>query len=189
MNSKLLYITAVATVPSHKGEEKIKKAVEQINKKGGNPETIFRDSNGRSREDWEGILNGKVPEEFAELEKDFYSNTVEADEEGNIFLNPEELEYEFMDLVMPKDSIDFILDHEEIGSLIYTKAGNVVHAEETCEDLFYYIGLLEMSWWEKIKISVLSFLRRIKNKVKGVKEVDLNELLARPENQPDYKQK
>lgn len=161
MNSKLLYITIVSTVPSHKGEEKIKKAVEQINNRGFTDNVVYRDKNGKSREDWEDILNGKVPDGFEKAEKKFYEeNNVEVDDNGNIFLEPEELEYEFSDLVMPKDSIDFIVDHEEIGSLIYTKAGNVVHAEETCEELFYYIGLLEMSWWERFKTSVLSFFRR-----------------------------
>lgn len=175
MNKKLLYLTAVATVPSHKGEEKIKKAVEQINKKGGNPEAIFRDNNGRSREDWEGILNGKVPEEFAELEKEFYGDSsVTLDEFNNVYLEPEELEYEFIDLVLPRESVDFIIDHEEIGSLIYTKAGNVVHVEENCEELFFYIGLLDLSWWERFKTSVLSSFARKKKQQEIILELDNN---------------
>jgi hypothetical protein len=160
-NKKLLYITAVSTVPSHKGEEKIKKAVEQISKRNGNPDAVYRDESGRSREDWEDIMGGKVPNGFSEAEKEFYGDT-QVTEDGNIFLQPEELEYEFIDLVLPKASIDFIIDHEEIGSLIYTKAGNVVHVEENCEELFYYIGLLEMSWFDRIKNSVLAFFARFK---------------------------
>jgi hypothetical protein len=36
----------------------------------------------------------------------------------------------------------------------------------------------------KLKLSFLAFWRKITNK----KQVDLQEILARPENQPDYKQ-
>jgi hypothetical protein len=67
---------------------------------------------------------------------------------------------------------------------VYTKSGIVYNVAEDVFEIDSYIELLSMSWWEKLKLSFLAFWRKITNK----KQVDLQEILSRPENQPDYKQ-
>lgn len=184
---KRLYLTAVVTVPSEEGQKRIDEALEKQNL--SMIQEVFRDEHGHTREFYEDVA-GKVPKGFSEAEKEFYSNipSSEIDENGYMNLAPEELEYEFLDYLIPLKNIIDITDTQEIGSIIILKNGMSVHVEETVEQINYYIDYLNRSSWQKFKDSFNSFFRQIKFKLKGVKKVNLEELLSRPENQPDYKQ-
>ena len=163
MTNKNLYLTSVTLVPSHEGEKKLQKAVEKLKSRNkGASGGIYRDEYGRSEEDYEN-LNIPLPKNFY---KNIEEDDIEIDENDNIFLNPAELEYEYGDVIMPIDSIDFVLDNPEIGSLIYTKAGNVVHVEEIAEEVYFYITLIQMNWWERFKTYVLTFFARFKKQKK-----------------------
>jgi hypothetical protein len=163
MAKKNLYLTSVSLVPSHEGEKKIMKAAEKLKSRNkGTTGGIYRDEYGRSEEDYEN-LNIPLPKNFY---KNIEDDDIEIDENDNIFLDPTELEYEYGDVIVPLDSVDFVIDNPEIGSLIYTKAGNVVHVEETAEEVYFYMTLMQMSGWERFKSYVLAFFARFKKEQK-----------------------
>ena len=160
---KRLYLTAVITVPSEEGQKRIDEA---LSKTSYLETQVFRDEHGYTREFYEEI-GSKLPKGFAEAEKEFYSKNKESeiDEDGNMYLQPEELEYEFLDYLVPLKRIVDITDTQEIGSIIILDNGLSVHVEETVEEINYLIYLLTMSWWQKIKLEASSFLNTIKNKL------------------------
>ena len=185
---KRLYLTAVITVPSEEGQKRIDEALEKQNLS-MIQETVYRDENGKSREDWEDILSGKVPNGFAEAEKEFYSanQSSEISEDGYMALTPEEIDYAFLDFVLPLREFVSVTDTLEFGSLVKEQDGTITHVQETAEEINYYIEYLNRSKWQVFKDNINSLFRRIKYKLKGIKKVDLEELLSKPENQPEYK--
>ena len=118
---KRLYLTAVVTVPSEEGQKRIEEALDKQNF--SMIQDVYRCEQGKSREDWQDILGGKVPKGFDEAEKEFYKNnsSSEIDEDGFIELAPEELEYEFLDYLVPLKNIIDVTDTQEIGSIIILK--------------------------------------------------------------------
>lgn len=165
MAKKNLYLTSVSLVPSHEGEKKIQKAAEKLKSRGqGTSSKVYRDEYGRSEEDYQD-MGIPLPKNFYKDIED-YDDDIEIDENDNIFLQPDELEYEFGDAIVPLDAVDLVVDSPEIGSFVHTKAGNIVHVEETSEQIYFYMTLMQMSWWERFKTSVQSFFARIQRKNK-----------------------
>ena len=84
-------------------------------------------------------------------------------------------------VTIPLENIDSWVESSEIGSMVYMKSGMFYHVYETVEELDDYVEYILLSdfnkWWIRFKISVSNFFRR-KNKIE--------EILSRPENQPDY---
>ena len=185
---KRLYLTAVVTVPSEEGQKRIDEALE---KESTGIQNLFKDEKGRTRSDWETILGDeKVPDWFAEEEAEFYSKnpSSEIDENGYMSLNPEEIDYAFLDFILPLREFVSVTDTLEFGSLVKEQDGTITHVQETAEEINFYIDYLNRNKWQIFKDDFSSFFRRIKYKLKGTKKVDLEELLSRPENQPEYKQ-
>lgn len=159
---KRLYLTAVITVPSEEGQKRIEKALE---KESSGIQKVFRDDHGRSREDYEE-MNIKIPKYFDEDEKEFYkaNPNSEINEDGQIFLKNEELEYEFLDYLVPLKNIIDITDNEELGSIIILKNGMSVHVEETVEHINYMIYMLTLGWWDRLRFRFSNFFRAKKIK-------------------------
>lgn len=160
---KRLYLTAVVTVPSEEGQKRIDEALEKRNL---GIQNIFKDEKGRSRADWETILgDDKVPDWFEQEEKDYYKNnpSSEINENDEIFLENHELEYDFVDYLLPLKNFFDMRDAPEIGSYIKTVDGEIVHVEQTVEEINLYLTMLELSWWEKFKIRFSNLFER-KNK-------------------------
>ena len=158
---KRLYLTAVVTVPSEEGQKRIDEALEKQNLPSS--QSVFRDEKGRSRADWETILGDeKVPDWFAQEEDEFYKNSPssEIDENGFMNLAPEELEYEFLDYLVPLKNIIDVTDTQEIGSIIILKNGMSVHVEETVEHINFMIYMLTMSWWDRLKFRFSNLFAR-----------------------------
>jgi len=158
---KRLYLTAVVTVPSEEGQKRIDEALEKQNLPSS--QSVFRDEKGRSRADWETILGDeKVPDWFAQEEDEFYktSPSSEIDENGYMNLAPEELEYEFLDYLVPLKNIIDVTDTQEIGSIIILKNGMSVHVEETVEHINFMIYMLTMSWWDRLKFRFSNFFAK-----------------------------
>ena len=185
---KRLYLTAVITVPSEEGQKRIDEAIQKENVSAYVQE-VFRDEHGHTREFYEDVA-GKVPKGFAEAEKEFYSNTQqsEIDEDGLMFLKPEELEYQFVDYLVPLKKIVDITDTLEFGSIIILENGTSVHVEESVEEINYIIYLMEMSTLDKISDKLKDFWRKIKYKITGKRKLTYQEIIDLPENQPEYKQ-
>ena len=159
---KKLYLTAVITVPSEEGQKRIDEALEKRNL---GIQNIFKDEKGRSRADWETILgDDKVPDWFEQEEKEFYKSnpSSEINENDEMFLENHELEYEFLDYLVPLKNIIDVTDTQEIGSIIILKNGMSVHVEETVEHINFMIYMLTMSWWEKLKFRFSNFFAKNK---------------------------
>ena len=156
---KRLYLTAVVTVPSEEGQKRIDEALEKQNL--SMIQEVFKDEHGHTREFYEDI-SGKLPNGFVEAEKEFYSKSPnsEIDEDGNMYLKPEELEYEFLDYLVPLKNIIDVTDTQEIGSIIILKNGMSVHVEETVEHINFMIYMLTMSWWDRLKFRFSNFFTR-----------------------------
>ena len=159
---KRLYLTAVVTVPSEEGQKRIDEALEKQNL--SMIQEVFKDEHGRTREFYEDI-SAKLPNGFVEAEKEFYKNSSssEINENGFIELAHEELEYEFLDYLVPLKNIIDVTDTQEIGSIIILKNGMSVHVEETVEHINFMIYMLNMSWWDRLKFRFSNFFTR-KNK-------------------------
>ena len=158
---KRLYLTAVVTVPSEEGQKRIDEALEKQNLPSS--QSVFRDEQGKSREDWKTILGDeKVPDWFAQEEEEFYKTnpSSEIDENGFMNLAPEELEYEFLDYLVPLKNIIDVTDTQEIGSIIILKNGMSVHVEETVEHINFMIYMLTMSWWDRLKFRFSNFFAK-----------------------------
>ena len=158
---KRLYLTAVVTVPSEEGQKRIDEALEKQNLPSS--QSVFRDEQGKSREDWKTILGDeKVPDWFAQEEEEFYKTNLnsEIDENGFMNLAPEELEYEFLDYLVPLKNIIDVTDTQEIGSIIILKNGMSVHVEETVEHINFMIYMLTMSWWDRLKFRFSNFFAK-----------------------------
>ena len=157
---KRLYLTAVVTVPSEEGQKRIDEALEKRNL---GIQNIFKDEKGRSRADWETILgDDKVPDWFEQEEKEFYKNnpSSEINENDEMFLENHELEYEFLDYLVPLKNIIDVTDTQEIGSVIILKNGMSVHVEETVEHINFMIYMLTMSWWDRLKFRFSNFFAK-----------------------------
>lgn len=167
---KRLYLTAVHTVPSEEGQKRIDEALSKTNVF---VEEVFRDEHGHTREFYEDVA-GKVPKGFAEAEKEFYSSKQESeiDEEGNMYLKPEEIDYAFTDYLVPLHRIIDVEDTLEFGSMLTLEDGRVVHVEETVEEVNYLIFLITLSPLEKLKLNLGAFINKIKNKLTINKQVE-----------------
>ena len=157
---KRLYLTVVVTVPSEEGQKRIDEALEKRNL---GIQNIFKDEKGRSRADWETILgDDKVPDWFEQEEKEFYKNnpSSEINENDEMFLENHELEYEFLDYLVPLKNIIDVTDTQEIGSIIILKNGMSVHVEETVEHINFMIYMLTMSWWDRLKFRFSNFFAK-----------------------------
>jgi hypothetical protein len=157
---KMIYLNALITTPHEAGEEKIQKA--------SNRDEHNIDYNS---------LGIRPPK-----------GEIERDEDGNVILDDEDFETIPLPLSIPVKNLGSWVALLDGGTRVYTTSNVAYDVIEEVWDIDAYMEMISMSWWEKQKILFQSFFRRIKNKIRGVKEVDLNELLARPENQPDYKQ-
>lgn len=160
---KKLYLTAVITVPSEEGQKRIDEALEKEN---AGIFQVFQDEHGYTREFYENVA-GKVPKHFEEEEKEFYKNNTNSEitEDGQIFLKNEELEYEFLDYLVPLKNIIDITDVQEIGSIITLKNGMAVHVEETVEEINFYIDYINRNFWQRSLDYFKSLFRRIRNKI------------------------
>lgn len=151
---KLLYLNSLILIPSDKGKQRIEKAL------GRNKSGVKTDEHGNTREFYEE-LGVKIPEGFFEEDNDDFEDDI--DEDGNMFLKPDEMEYDYSDLVLSLDSFSSVVDDEELGSILTTKNGKEFHIEETAEQVYAYILVINRSWFTKIKNYIQLKLTRSTN--------------------------
>ena len=170
---KRLYLTAVITVPSEEGQKRIDEALE---KESSGIQKVFRDDYGRSRGDYEE-MNMRIPSYFDEEEAEFYKNSPKSEisEDGYMTLPPEELDYAFLDFVLPMREFVSATDTLEFGSLVKEQDGTTTHVQETAEEINFYIDYLNRSKWQVFKDDFNSFFRRIKYRFQNKKKVNFLE--------------
>lgn len=165
---KVLHLTGITTAPNAKGTEKIAKA---------NGKKTGEDAGTLSRE-W-FIENNLKPPMDSEDE-------VERDEWGQIILDPEDVDEVGIAVSIPLKYYAGAEASTDGTSIIYTSYSYQFSVFESIEEIDDYVEYLTSPWhiraWASIKVDWYHFKRRLR----GIKKVSLEEILSRPENQPDY---
>lgn len=152
---KLLYLTTVVPFANEKGQARIDKALKKSKEDDDEP--------GYLSKKWYTSQNLRPP---PDLEDD--EDTDEITEDGYMFLDGSELDYEFFDILIPLDEFAGCEENSLIGSQLYTKSGEVFHIEETPEQLLYYIKFLNRNWAEKTIDRIQIEINKLINKFKHV---------------------
>lgn len=151
---KLLYLTTVVPFANEKGQERIDKALKKSKEDDDEP--------GYLSKKWYTSQNLRPPPDLEDEGDD------EITDDGYMFLDESELDYEFLDILIPLNQFAGCEENSLIGSQLYTKSGEVFHIEETPEQLLYYINFLNRNWAEKIKDRVQIEINKLINKFKHV---------------------
>lgn len=158
---KHLFLTCVSTVANEKGEERVNKALSS---------DVKRDENGLTREQYED-LGIPVPRELLD-------SSSEIDEDGMIELKEDEIDYLFDDIILELSEFACAIDNQLTGTTtVYTKSNLSLTVEETTDEIFSQIYLLNQSWFDKCWESLKFRAKRIFKK----KEKDL--ILEFPNNE------
>lgn len=147
---------------------------ESAEKKLENENSIPRCDAGHTREFYEdlNVPEHKFPKELLEREK-------------GTELQDDDFEAVTSDILLYEDQIKVMVTDDEFTT-IFLNDGLTITVLETVEEIDFYLDFIHRSWVKKIKDSVYFFFRRIKWKLKGYKQVDYQDIINRPENQPDY---
>lgn len=139
------------------------------------------------------VLTEEAKKKLEEIEEDSLSAEqrenlgLPASKEQEISLEDEDYEEVYSEVMVYTDQIQLISGDLD-RTVIFLKDGITVTVTETVDEIYNYIDFLERSWLQRQKDSVFRFWWRTKMRLRGQKRVDLDEILSRPENQPDYKQ-
>ena len=139
------------------------------------------------------VLTEEAKKKLEEVEEDSLSAEqrenlgLPALKEQEVALEDEDYEDVYSEVMVYVDQIQLMSGDVE-ATVIFLKDGITVTVTETVEEIYNYIDYLERGWFERQKDSVFRFWWRLKMKIGGEKKVNLEEILSRPENQPDYKQ-
>ena len=139
------------------------------------------------------VLTEEAKKKLEEVEEDSLSAEqreslgLPALKEQEVALEDEDYEDVYSEVMVYVDQIQ-LMSGDVDATVIFLKDGITVTVTETVEEIYNYIDYLERGWLERQKDSLNRFWWRIKMKLKGQKKVDLDEILSRKENQPDYKQ-
>ena len=169
MKRKTIILTGVGSVLTKEAEDKLFK--EDIG--------IPRCDSGLTREQYQdlGIAEDKIPQSLKDKER--------ALEFGEEELETEEV---FSTVVIPIDQMKLWIQDDGFDSYttIFLEGGITVTVTEYAIEIDDLLDFINRSWFERVRDSVLFFFRQIKWKLQNKKKVDLQEILSRPDNQPDY---
>ena len=90
-------------------------------------------------------------------------------------LDPDEIDYAFVDYILPLREFVSVTDTLEFGSLVKETDGTITHVQETAEEINFYIDYLNRSRWQVFKDDFNSFFRRIKYRLQNKKKVNFLE--------------
>lgn len=139
------------------------------------------------------VLTEEAKKKLEEIEEDSLSAEqrenlgLPALKEQEVALEDEDYEEAYSEVMVYVDQIQ-LMSGDVDATVIFLKDGITVTVTETVEEIYNYIDYLERGWLERQKDSVFRFWWRLKMKIRGEKKVNLEDILSRPENQPDYKQ-
>lgn len=115
------------------------------------------------------------------LPQDLLDKLKEQDKE--VEFDDDDYEAVTSEIMLYEDQIKLVVTDDEFTT-IFLEDGITITVLETAEEIDYYLDFLHRSLFEKFKNSVSYFFREVKRKLKITERVDLLEILARPENQP-----
>ena len=139
------------------------------------------------------VLTEEAKKKLEDIEEDSLSAEqrenlgLPALKEQEVALEDEDYEDVYSEVMVYVDQIQ-LMSGDVDATVIFLKDGITVTVTETVEEIYNYIDYLERGWLERQKDSLNRFWWRLKMRLRGEKKVDLDEILSRPENQPDYKQ-
>lgn len=139
------------------------------------------------------VLTEEAKKKLEEIEEDSLSAEqrenlgLPALKEQEVALEDEDYEDVYSEVLVYVDQIQ-LMSGDVDATIIFLKDGITVTVTESVNEIYSYIDYLERGWLERQKDSLNRFWWRLKMRIKGEKKVDLDEILSRPENQPDYKQ-
>ena len=139
------------------------------------------------------VLTEEAKKKLEEVEEDSLSAEqreslgLPALKEQEVALEDEDYEDVYSEVMVYVDQIQ-LMSGDVDATIIFLKDGITVTVTETVDEIYSYIDYLERGWLEKQKDSLNRFWWRLKMRMMGEKKVDLEDILSRPENQPDYKQ-
>ena len=139
------------------------------------------------------ILTEEAKKKLEEIEEDSLSAEqrenlgLPALKEQEVALEDEDYEDVYSEVMVYVDQIQ-LMSGDVDATVIFLKDGITVTVTESVDEIYSYIDYLERGWLERQKDSIFRFWWRLKMRLMGEKKVDLEDILSRPENQPDYKQ-
>ena len=139
------------------------------------------------------VLTEEAKKKLEEVEEDSLSAEqrenlgLPALKEQEVALEDEDYEDVYSEVLVYVDQIQ-LMSGDVDATIIFLKDGITVTVTESVDEIYSYIDYLERGWFERQKDSLNRFWWRLKMRIKGEKKVDLEDILSRPENQPDYKQ-
>jgi len=136
---KLLFLTAVTTIPTEEGQKRIQKAVKKNRNSDGDEDFAKPGTSA-----WFKSMNITPP---SDLEED---ETEEIDENGYMLLPEDEVEYEFNDLIIDLEEFQSCVETSMISSILTTKSGDIYEIEETPEMIYYMIHMISRPWYQKL---------------------------------------
>ena len=140
-------------------------------------------------------LGAVLTEEAKKKLEDIEEDSLSAEQRENLGLPAlkeqevalEDYEDVYSEVMVYVDQIQ-LMSGDVDATVIFLKDGITVTVTESVDEIYSYIDYLERGWFERQKDSLNRFWWRLKMRIKGEKKVDLEDILSRPENQPDYKQ-
>src|SRR5690606_33534143 len=112
---------------------------------------LKRDDYNRTAEDYES-MGLPVPKELEEDDEHM---------QNYISMNPDEVEYEFYDCLVSLGDFMTVIDHPQIGSLLFTKQNFQIHIAESSEEVAGMIWYLQRNRWERFKEDFKAIIRYI----------------------------
>lgn len=112
---------------------------------------IPRCDNGLTIEQYEdlNIPYDKIPQELKDRKKVFDDEELETEEV-------------YSDIIIFYDQIKLVIQDDEGYTTIFLEDGLMVEVLETALEIDNYMDYIQMNWFEKLKLSFLSFWRKIK---------------------------
>ncbi len=133
---QLLYLSAVTKIPNEAGVATIEKAVKRN-----------KGINGKDEEldiEWYRENNLRPPDHLLE------DSAPEISKDGKIFLTEDQLDFEFLDFVLPVKHFFHAKDTLDFGCIVRDTLGRKHHVAQMAEEIYDYIYFINRPWHEKI---------------------------------------
>lgn len=107
--------------------------------------------------------NGLTMEQYEDLNIPYNKIPQELKDRKKVFDNIEEdVEEVYSDIIVFYDQIKLVIQDDEGYTTIFLEDGLMVEVLETALEIDNYMDYIQMNWFEKLKLSFLSFWRKIK---------------------------
>jgi hypothetical protein len=158
---KQLYLSKVVQIPNEKGEATIERVINRSKGINGRDDGYGRDIN------WYLDNNMKPPSYlFDETEE------VEINEDGEILLNEHELDFDFLDYILPLKHYFSAEDSLSFGCIITDTQGEQHHVTQTTEEIYSYLEFINRPWYVVLRDDIKYTWSRIFHKKQKETNID-----------------